>query len=88
MVEGKKRSRTLRRVKVKTPGGKTITHYRMRKPGKAQCRDCGAYMAGIPHVIRSVLRNLTRSQKRPTRPYAGNLCGKCLRILNEKKVMG
>ncbi|MAF34460.1 50S ribosomal protein L34e [Candidatus Woesearchaeota archaeon] len=87
MVEGKKRSRTLRRVKVKTPGGKTITHYRIRKPGKPQCRDCGNYMHGIPHVIRSVLRGLTRSAKRPTRPYTNNLCGRCLRVHNEKKVM-
>ncbi|MBW2968785.1 50S ribosomal protein L34e [Candidatus Woesearchaeota archaeon] len=79
MVEGKKKSRTLRRVFKKTPGGKTKKVYLKRKPAKAQCAECGAYLKGVPRERAYKMRKLPKTKKRPERPYGGKLCSKCSR---------
>ncbi len=79
MVEGKKKSRTFRRVYVKTPGGKTVLHYRRRKPAKAQCGNCGALLKGVPQARVYKMRNMPKTMKRPERPYGGVLCTRCMR---------
>ena len=79
MVEGKRKSRSLRRVQRKTPGGKTVQHYRKRKPSAAKCAECGAELPGIPRLKVAKFKNLTKSQKKVARPYGGNLCSKCMR---------
>ena len=79
MVAGKHRSRSLRRVYVKTPGGKTVVHYRIRKPQGAKCANCKIPLLGIPKEITSVFRNLSKSEKRPSRPYGGYYCSTCTR---------
>lgn len=79
MVEGRKKSRTFRRVKVKTPGGKTVTQYKRRKPSKAKCAECTAVLAGVARALPRKMQNLPKTKKRPTRAYAGALCTKCAR---------
>jgi len=80
MVAGRFKSRTFRRIKVKTPGGKTVTHYRKRKPSKPQCSQCGDVLKGVPRERPYKMARLSKSQKRPERPYGGVLCSKCTRI--------
>ena len=77
MVSGKYKSRTLRRVKVRTPGGNVVVHYRRRKPAKAQCAVCGDVLKGVARANK--LRNLPKTDKRPERPYGGVLCSRCMR---------
>ena len=85
MVAGRYRSRTFRRVFVKTPGGKTVLHYRRRKPGKAHCATCGKVLLGVPRELSRKMANLPKSSKRPERPYGGKLCSACTRqVLKEK----
>ncbi len=79
MVEGKRKSRSLRRVHKKVPGGRTVIHYEPRKPKQAKCGSCGKALHGIPRELPSKFRNLPKSQKRPERPYGGVLCSKCMR---------
>jgi large subunit ribosomal protein L34e len=79
MVRPAQRSRTFRRVKVRTPGGKTVTHYRLKKPAKAKCSSCKGELHGMARGRPAAMKKLTKSQKRPERPYAGQLCSKCLR---------
>ncbi|MBT4823708.1 50S ribosomal protein L34e [Candidatus Woesearchaeota archaeon] len=79
MVAPKYRSRSLRRLSVRTPGGKTVTHYKRRNPSPAKCRDCGVVLKGIPRVLPSKMKNLPKTAKRPERPYGGVLCSKCMR---------
>lgn len=88
MPEGKKKSRTLRRVSTKLPGGKTVIHYKPRKPGKAKCAECGAELKGVPRELSSKMKNMPKTKKRPSRPYGGNLCSKCMRkkILEKAKL--
>ena len=82
------KSRRLRRVFVKTPGGKTVLHYRQRKPSKAVCAGCKKQLAGVPRQISSKMANMPKTAKRPQRPYGGVLCSACTRRLLINKVRG
>ena len=85
MPQPYKRSRSLRRVYVKAPGGKTRLHYRKRKPGKAECGSCGAFLKGTLRERPNKMSSLAKTKKRPERPYGGNLCSRCMRILMVKR---
>lgn len=87
MVAPRYRSRRMRRVHVKTPGGRLVLHHERRKPGKPQCSDCGEYLKGVAHGIESKVRKLSKTQRRPERPYGGVLCSKCLRKKMIEKAM-
>lgn len=79
MVDGKLKSRRLRRVSVTTPGGKTVRHYRKRKPSAAKCAIYGTPLSGVPKDRPSIIRNLPKTQRRPERPYGGVLGSKGMR---------
>lgn len=69
------------RVAVRTPGGRTVYHYRHKKHSPARCMKCGAELNATPTGPKSVIGKLPKSQRRPNRPYGGNLCPSCLREL-------
>lgn len=78
MVAGKHKSRTLRKIFVKTPS-KTTIKYKKSKPSKAKCGSCGAILKGVARARPTKMQNMSKSSKRPSRPYGGNLCSKCMR---------
>lgn len=71
------RTRSLRRVKVKTPGGRVKIHYRKRKPKKAHCAVCKNVLLGVPNQRPYKMRTMPKTSKRPERIYGGVLCSKC-----------
>lgn len=75
------KSRSLRRIKVKVPGGTTKLVYKKRKPKKAHCSSCGAVLKGMLRRSATKMKKLTKTKKRPQRPYGGMLCSKCMRKL-------
>jgi large subunit ribosomal protein L34e len=79
------RSRSLRKIFVKTPGGKTTIHYKRRKPKAAHCGKCGAVLKGVARERPYKMRKMAKSKKRPSRPYGGILCTRCMRSLFIKK---
>ena len=81
MVKGNLRSRTFRRIHVRTPAGRNVVHYRRRKKAKPQCRQCGANLLGVARGTPAQIKKLSRSQRRPERPYGGVLCSSCTRDL-------
>ena len=85
MPEGKFKSRRFRRVFVKTPGGKTVLHYRKRKPSKAICAIFGTVLAGVPNQRAPKMRNMPKSKKRPERPFGGVLSSRGMRFLLKRK---
>ncbi|MBS3123372.1 50S ribosomal protein L34e [Candidatus Woesearchaeota archaeon] len=85
MPEGKFRSRTFRRIHVRTPGGKSVLHYRRRKPSKPTCAGCGRVLAGVPQELPHDLKKIAKSSRRPERPYGGVLCTVCSRQLWKDK---
>lgn len=78
MPSGKHKSRSMRRVFVRTPGGKNVLHYKKRKPNNAKC-SCGAVLKGTARERPYKMKTMAKSKKRPLRPYGGNLCSKCMR---------
>ena len=79
MPRGMFKSRTLRRIFKRMPGGKSELRYEQRKPTVAHCGRCGAELKGIPRGTSKQIGKLSKTQKRPERPYGGVLCSRCLR---------
>ena len=74
------RTRSLRRVFKKTPGGNVKMHYIKRKPQSQKCGSCGDVLKGTPRELPYKIRTMSKSDKRPKRPYGGVLCTKCTRL--------
>ena len=72
MPRPNKRSRTLRRVFFRTPGGTNKILYKKRKPRSPHCANCGKPLHGTIRAITSVLRNVSKSKKHPKRKFGGN----------------
>jgi large subunit ribosomal protein L34e len=79
MVEGKKRSRTLRRVKIVTPGHRSVIHYENRDHKQPRCIETGEVLHGMPRGSRSDHMKLSKSQKRPARKFGGVLSSRAAR---------
>lgn len=86
MMKKPRQSRKVRRVYIKTPGGKTELAYKRHRPSKAKCASCGAILAGVPNQVPSKVKKLPKSSRRPERPYGGHLCSKCIRAKLKQKV--
>lgn len=73
------RTRSLRRIKVKTPKGRIAIHYKKRKPGLASCAICKQPLKGVPCSLPYQVKKLSKTERRPERPYGGYLCSSCMR---------
>ena len=85
-MEPHKRSRSWRRIKKKTPGGRYVIHLEKRKPGIARCAICKKPLHGIPRERPYKMRNIAKSEKKVNRKYGGYLCSKCSRELIKQEV--
>ncbi|MFH1125863.1 MAG: hypothetical protein V1703_01950 [Candidatus Altiarchaeota archaeon] len=81
MVRRSLRTRARKRVSIRTPGSLEVTHFKKKKPGKPSCGRCGKKLAGMPNRPVAEIRALKRSERVPSRPYAGVLCTQCLEDL-------
>ena len=79
MQNVKTRSRSLRRIYKRLPGGRLTIHFEKRKPQKAKCANCGGHLLGVARGISSQIRKLSKTERRPERPYGGYLCAPCTR---------
>lgn len=88
MPRPRHRSRSLRRVYVRTPGGRTVIHYEKGKPSHAKCAVCGAILNSVPRLRPVELRKLPKSLRRPERMYGGVICPRCLKTLLKQAIRG
>ncbi len=79
MPEGRFKSRTFRRLKVRTPGNRNVLRYEARKPESQKCSSCGNKLNGIPRERPGKMMTLAKSKKTVERPFGGNLCSPCTR---------
>ncbi|MBN1646353.1 50S ribosomal protein L34e [Candidatus Woesearchaeota archaeon] len=79
MPAGNQKSRSKRRVFVKVPGGATKLTYKARKPSQAKCSSCGQKLVGVPRGKPAQIAKMPKTQRRPQRPFGGNLCSRCSR---------
>lgn len=64
------RSRSIKKVQVVTPGGRTVTHFKREKTGMQHCGKCGARL--------QIRGTASKSSRRPERRFPG-LCAGCSR---------
>lgn len=88
MPRGQFKSGRFRKIFVKTPGGRVNVHYRERKPSRAICGNCQKPLAGVPRERPAKLGKMSKSARRPERPYGGVLCSACTRQLVKQKARG
>ena len=74
-----KARRAYRQIFVKTPGGRTVTQYKKRKPKQARCANCGAILKGIARERPYKMKNMPKIKKTVSRAYGGYLCSRCAR---------
>jgi len=79
MVRPNLRNRTLRKVKKKLPGNNVRIQFVERKPEAARCGSCGRKLSGVPRLRPIALSKLSKTERRPERPFGGVLCTKCMR---------
>ncbi len=82
------RSRSLKRVYVKLPGGRVTIHYRKKKVDYPKCAICKKPLHGVARGRKSEIKKLSKSERRPERPYGGYLCSRCMREVIKAKVRG
>lgn len=89
MVAPRYRSRSKRRVFVRTPGGKTVIHYENRKPTAGRCAVTGEILKGVPRASPALLKRLAKTKKRPQRPFGGVLSSKAMRqvVVEEARML-
>jgi large subunit ribosomal protein L34e len=78
MVEGKKKSRTYAQRNVSVVSG-TTKHFNKRNPHPTRCPETNQQLHGIPRGRPVDMKRLTKSQRRPDRPYGGVLSSKAMR---------
>ena len=76
--------RSTRRYKVKTPGGRTVTHFKSNKASYAVCKSCGAKLNRPKLMVRDI-KKLSKTKKRSERPFP-ELCSRCMREYFKAKV--
>jgi large subunit ribosomal protein L34e len=86
MPRPSRRSRSLRRISVKTSKQTKIV-YAKRRPKRAHCANCKKVLSGVASNSPYKVRKLSKTQKRPERPYAGVLCSACMRVELRKKLL-
>ncbi|MBD3263278.1 hypothetical protein GF374_02775 [Candidatus Woesearchaeota archaeon] len=73
------KSSSMKKIRRRTPSGKTKIVYKHKKPGKHKCAVCGALLHGKPRGRPVEIKRLNKSKRKPERPFGGKLCSKCSR---------
>ena len=78
------RTRSVKKVRIVTPGNRTVVHFKQAKPSPAICGMCGAKL-NRSKLIPAQLKRLPKVQRRAERPFP-HLCSKCMRTEIKKMV--
>ena len=70
-------TRSKRKYKVVTPGGRTAIHTKGKKHKAERCRTCGAKLNRAKLTFKQIVRSC-KSARRPERPMP-YLCSGCMR---------
>lgn len=68
------KSRNKRRLSIKTPSSGTVIRYEKRRTDFPICAVCGVTLQGT-----STKLSISRTKKRPSRPFGGTYCSRCMR---------
>ena len=59
--------------------GANVLRYKKKKPSKHVCAECGKVLHGVPRGRPYEIAKLSKTAKRPNRPFGGYLCSSCAR---------
>lgn len=75
------KSHSWKRQAVVTPGGNNKLRFTREEKGAPHCPSCGQQLPGVA-------TEGTASQKRTNRPYGGQLCSACMRMVLRQEAEG
>ncbi len=75
----RKSVRSGKRKLVKTPSGRFYFKKIPKQPKHHHCATCHRVLLGMPKGTQVEIRRLSISQRKPSRPYGGQLCSPCLK---------
>ena len=87
MVRPAYRSRSVKRVVRRVPGGESRVYYWRRKSYVARCPICGKPLGGVPKD-KDIIRWGAKTEKRPERYFGGVVCPSCLATMLKQAVRG
>lgn len=71
----------IKKIKIKTPGGRIVIREKKRRPKAALCARCKKPLSGVVRDIPSKIKKLSKTERRPSRIYGGYLCLDCTKEL-------
>ena len=72
---------SMKRVIVRTPGGRLVEHFGYKTHSKHTCALCKKELAGKPRGRPIEIRKLSKCERNPVRPFGGMLCSKDTRMI-------
>jgi large subunit ribosomal protein L34e len=75
-----------KKIKRRTPSGKSVIRRGRPNPSKPKCAECGSPLHGMPRMRPVDVKRTPKSKRKPNRPFGGNLCPKCTRAHYKSKV--
>ena len=85
MPRPSQRTRSSKKRNVKVPGGRVETKHSGKRHSQPRCRLCGRPLSGFK-TTPSEARKISHSERTVARPFGGNLCSRCLRIMLKEAV--
>ncbi len=79
MTKPSQRSSKLRKIHKKLPGGRNKLVFKRALTKRKLCPVYGTPLAGVARGTKAQIKKLSKSQKRPERPYGGVLSSKAMR---------
>lgn len=76
-----------KKVQRRTPGGRTVARTKKKMTAKHKCAVCHKPLHGTPRGSPSKIKKLPKTKRRPSRPFGGQLCSHCSRIVVSLKSM-
>jgi large subunit ribosomal protein L34e len=70
-------NKSLKKIKKKASGGRTVMHIRKIKPQHLLCYKCGAKL-NRAKLTNIEIKRMPKTKRRPERPFP-ELCSKCMR---------
>ena len=83
----RRHERRMKRISRRVPGGNVRLRFKKKKVNKARCSICGKTLHGVITGRKIELSKLSKTEKRPNRPFAGVLCSSCMRERLKDKLM-
>jgi large subunit ribosomal protein L34e len=77
---------TRRKTYKKLPGGKTVIKIVQRTPSKPRCATSGQILHGVARGSNTARKKMSKSSKRPQRPYGGVYSSKVSRLILKQRI--